>query len=98
MVSPLQLARGEANLVGALLHDLSILQVKNSVSHFGHRGIVRDDDHRGPQLPVCLFEGFEHMDAGGTVEGAGRLVTQQHARLFGDCTCDVEKCTNSYLR
>ena len=44
MASPLQLACGESDFVCALLNDLSVFQVKDSVSHFGHRRIVRDDE------------------------------------------------------
>ena len=50
----------------------------------GDGGIVRDHDGRGPELAVDALERLEDHNAGGDVERAGRLVTQEHVRPLRD--------------
>ena len=53
----------------------------------GHLGVVGDQDHRLPAL-VELLDDVHHLVAAPAVEGAGRLVGQDHRRTVDQCSGD----------
>ena len=55
-----------------------------SMTYAGDDGIMGDQGRRRSQRLVGVLDRFQHQNSGLAVEGAGRLVTQQDVRAFGD--------------
>ena len=68
----------------AFLHDFAVAEVQDAVGHFGHGGVVGDDDGQGAEFAVDALHGLQNGDAGGDVERAGGLVAEQDLGFFRD--------------
>ncbi len=66
--------------------DAPVGEANHAIGHLRDGGVVRDDDRGRAKLGVDLRQRFEHDDAGGDIERAGRLVAQEHRRPLGDGT------------
>jgi len=72
--------------VGVLLNaaDPAIGEVDHPVGNGSNADVVGDHRRGGAELLVAALDRLQHDDPGLAVQGAGRLITQQHLGPLGD--------------
>src|SRR5512140_1125626 len=78
MSSPADVARAGGAARGALALDPPVAERDDAVGDLGDGRVVGDHRGRRAELSVHLLEDLQDEDAGAEVEGAGRLVAQEH--------------------
>ena len=75
-------------LVHLVADELAVAQAQDAVSHVLDGVVVRDDDDGAAVIAVHLLHQFEDLFRRVVVEGAGRLVAQQQARVLHQSAAD----------
>ena len=73
---------GEQRLDVGLLDDLALVHDRHAVGEVGDDAhVVRDQHDRGAELVAAAAQQVEDLGLHGHVEGGGRLVGDDHARV-----------------
>ncbi len=72
----------------AAVGDGPVFHFVNRVEDFKRAVVVRHHDHAGTVLMCHISEKLHHLSAAMAVQGSGRFVGQDHARLVGQGSRD----------
>jgi len=88
MGSPAELGGRSAHLVYVDPGDLAVGEREDAVRYLLNAGIMSDDERRGPECRIDVQYGFDDLDPGLEIEGAGWFISKQDFWSLSDGAAD----------